>query len=236
MEDFMPELNEFNQLVGDQIENWSPCPCPSKNILSGRYCNLELLNIEKHSKDLFAALLFENNGESWTYLSCGPFEKIAEFNQWIETTTAKSDPILYAVLDKKTQMPIGISGYLRIFPEHGTIEIGHIHFSQKLKKTPLATEAIYLMISHAFDELNYRRLEWKCNSLNEASKNAALRYGFQYEGTFRQMNVFKDRNRDTAWFSILDTEWPKLKIKFEKWLDKSNFDNNGNQLKRLQDY
>ena len=230
----MPEVNEFNQLVGDTVENWSRRSDPSKNKMIGNYCELELLSIEKHSKALFDVLSLNNVGDSWTYLPYGPFDDLDQFNQWIQKTLTSGD-ILYAIIDRKMGETIGISGFLRIFSEHGSIEVGHLHFSSKLKKTPLATEAIFLMMSYVFDELNYRRYEWKCHSLNEPSRNAALRYGFQFEGIFRQCNVFKNRNRDTAWYSILDHEWPALKVKFEKWLDKSNFDQYGNQVKRLQD-
>lgn len=231
---YMPVLNEFNQLVGEIVENQFPYVFPSKPVMRGKYCILEILNIEKHSKALFDSLSHNNLSESWTYLPYGPFDNCDQFNQWIKTAVEKSGDILYAIIDKKNDLPIGIAGFLRIFPEHASIEVGHLHFSSKLKKTPLATEAIYLMMSYVFDELKYRRFEWKCHSLNEPSKNAALRFGFQYEGTFRQSNIFKNRNRDTTWFSIIDSEWPILKMKFEKWLDKNNFDAHGKQIKRLQ--
>lgn len=231
----MTETNEFNQPVGDMVLNWKPCECPSKNLITGKYCILELLDINKHAAELFHAISFENKGESWTYLSCGPFDSIDEFQQWLQNTMNNSDIIFYVILDSKIKKAIGICGYSRINPQHGSIEIGHLHFSKLLKKTPLATEAIYLMTRYIFDDLKYRRYEWKCHSLNKPSRNAALRYGFQFEGIFRQCNVFKNRNRDTAWYSILDHEWPALKMKFEKWLDDSNFNHKGNQIKRLQD-
>lgn len=231
----MPEINEFDQLVGDIVPNWKPCEYPSKNKMIGKYCTLELFDINKHAAALLNAISFENKGESWTYFSYGPFYSIDAFQQWLQDTINRSDTILYAIMDKKSNQAIGIFGYLRMNPEQGSIEVGHLHFSKLLKKTPLATEAIYLLTSYVFDELNYRRYEWKCHSLNEPSRNAALRYGFQFEGIFRQCNVFKNRNRDTAWFSIIDSEWPALKIKFEKWLDDSNFYRDGKQIKRLQD-
>lgn len=231
----MTEVNEFNQMVGDIIENWSPRAYPSKNKMIGKYCVLERLDIAKHAAALFDALCVNNNSESWTYLPYGPFHHKDEFNTWIKKTIEISGDILYAILDIKTNTPIGISGFLRIFPDHGSIEVGHLHFSKALKQTPLATEAIYLMMSFIFDELSYRRLEWKCHSMNEPSKNAARRFGFQFEGIFRQSFVFKNRNRDTAWFSIIDSEWPELKNKFEKWLSDCNFDSSGKQIKKLQD-
>ena len=231
----MSEMNEHNQLIGDVVENWSTRLRPAANSIVGKYCVLELLNSEKHAGQLFEALSLNNNGDSWTYLPYGPFHSVNEFNDWIQNTTEKSGDILYAILDAKTNIPIGISGFLRIFPNHGSIEVGHLHFSNTLKQTPLATEAIYLMMSLVFDALQYRRLEWKCHSMNEPSKNAALRFGFQYEGRFRQSFIFKNRNRDTDWFSIIDSEWPVLKNKFLQWLDDRNFDAAGKQLKRLQE-
>lgn len=231
----MLEINEFNQIVGDIVPNWKPCERPSKNIIIGKYCTLELLAINKHATELFNAISFENKGESWTYLPYGPFYSVDEFQQWLQNTMNDSDTILYAIIDQKSKQAIGVCGYLRINPAHGSIEVGHLHFSKHLKKTPQATEAIYLLTNYIFDELYYRRYEWKCHSLNEPSRHAALRYGFKFEGIFRQCNVFKNRNRDTAWFSILDHEWPALKNKFEKWLDQSNFEPDGNQIMRLQD-
>ncbi|HLB56432.1 MAG TPA: GNAT family protein [Coxiellaceae bacterium] len=231
----MSEINKFNQTIGDIVPNWKSCEYPSKNKMTGKYCSLEILDIEKHASDLFDAISFENKGESWTYLSSGPIFLLEGFQQWLHNKVKNDDTILYVIIDLKSKKPIGIAGYLRIDPTHGTIEVGHLHYSKFLKQTPLATEAMYLMMHYVFEELHYRRYEWKCNSLNEASRNAALRLGFQFEGIFRQCNVFKNHNRDTTWFSILDNEWPALKIKFEKWLDENNFDLNGKQIKRLQD-
>ena len=154
---------------------------------------------------------------------------------WLHLTMAKEqDTLLYAILDSQNHVPVGISGYLRINPEHGVLEVGHLHFSKLLQKTPAATEAMYLMMEYAFGVLNYRRYEWKCNSLNQASKDAALRLGFTYEGTFRQSNVFKNHNRDTSWFSILDHEWPAINKKLRQWLEPCNFDAQGNQKTRLR--
>jgi RimJ/RimL family protein N-acetyltransferase len=226
---FMILKNEFNQIIGNEISEPFPKESPPKVRMHGTYCILEPLDIARHSSLLFDALLQDNDGSSWTYLPYGPFDSCAEFQDWLTSTTSESDTILYAILDSKNQAPIGISGYLRINPEHGVIEVGHLHFSKLLQKTPAATEAMYLMMNYAFETLKYRRYEWKCNSLNQASKDAALRLGFTYEGTFRQSNVYKNRNRDTAWFSILDHEWPNLKKKLEQWLEPSNFDMQGKQ-------
>lgn len=231
----MNEINEFGQPVGFVVENWQPVEMPAKIALQGEHCVLEPLDIEKHSAKLFDILLIDNQGELWTYLPYGPFKQLNEFQHWIKTTSAEKDILLYAVIDIKTQLPIGITGYLRINPTHGVIEVGHLHYSSLLKKTPIATEAMYLMMRYAFNTLGYRRYEWKCHSLNTPSRNAALRLGFQFEGIFRQCNVFKNRNRDTAWFSILNTEWPTLEQKFQRWLSPSNFDQDGKQKLSLKD-
>ncbi|MGB6976792.1 MAG: GNAT family protein [Gammaproteobacteria bacterium] len=203
--------------------------------MKGRYCLLEPLDIDKHAAQLFDSLAIDNKGESWTYLPYGPFSTCDEFRNWLKATTAEIDTVLYAIVDAKTQLPIGICGYLRINPEHGVIEVGDLHYSKLLKKTPTATEAMYLMMYHAFEELKYRRYEWKCNSLNQASRDAAERLGFKFEGIFRQNNIFKGRNRDTAWFSIIDSEWPGIKERLQKWLSPSNFDKNGNQIVTLRE-
>lgn len=220
--------NQFNQTIGYPIENWQSKKIPSKSEMIGSYCTLQLLDINQHAEKLFHSLSIENDGSSWTYLPYGPFETCEDFSIWLQNTSNLADTVLYAILDK-TGLPIGIAGYLRINPEHGVIEIGHLHFSTLLQKTPAATEAMYLMMAYAFDELKYRRYEWKCDSLNQPSRNAAERFGFTFEGIFRQCNVFKDRNRDTAWFSIIDSEWPTIKNKFIKWMHPNNFDYAGNQ-------
>lgn len=232
---YINEQNEFNQPVGQFVDHWQPLHRPVPNILHGEYCILEPMDIDKHATKLLQNLSVDNNGESWTYLPYGPFNSVNEFNHWLKETMLDKDTLLFTALDAKIREPIGIAGYLRINPEHGSIEVGHLHFSKFMKKTPAATEAMYLMMSYIFDELKYRRYEWKCNALNQASRNAALRLGFKFEGIFRQCNVFKSRNRDTAWFSIIDSEWPEIKNKFEKWLSLDNFDSDGNQIARLQD-
>lgn len=231
----MYNKNEFNQLVDIHIENWAPLRRPSKTVIQGQYCMLELLNINKHATNLFDSISTDNQGESWTYLPYGPFYTYPEFEEWLRVTMSDNDTLLYAVLDINTQLPIGIAGYLRINPEHGAIEVGHLHFSKLLKRTPAATEAMYLMMHYTFEELKYRRYEWKCNALNQASRDAALRFGFTFEGIFRQCNVFKNRNRDTAWFSILDKEWPEIRERFKRWLSPNNFDHQGNQRISLRE-
>jgi RimJ/RimL family protein N-acetyltransferase len=231
----MPKKNQFGQMLGNLVENWTFRQRPTQSSIRGQYCILEPIEISKHASKLFDAISIDNQGESWTYLPYGPFDTLSDFVDWLTLTLSENDTLLYAILDVETEQPIGISGYLRITPEHGVIEIGHLHFSKLLKRTPLATEAIYLMIQHAFDELGYRRCEWKCNALNEPSRVAAERFGFKFEGIFRQNFVFKNHNRDTAWFSIIDNEWPVLKEKFQKWLHSSNFDDVGKQILKLSE-
>ena len=199
----------------------------------GRYCRLESLDPAVHGRQLFDAYVRQRVDGDWTYLSYGPFESYAEYGAWLERVYRGDDPLFYAIVDATTDQAVGLASYLRIVPRHGVIEVGHIHYSPLLQKTPSATEAMYLMMVRVFDELGYRRYEWKCDALNAPSRKAALRYGFSYEGTFRQAIVYKGRNRDTAWFSMLDREWAVLKPRYETWLSPDNFDADGRQRRRL---
>ena len=227
--------NKFGQDLGTPVVAWTPRERPTIQIMHGRYCTLTLLNIEKHAPELFAALQFQSDGESWTYLPYGPCDTLDEFKACMFSLEADKDTIFYTILDVQNKLPIGICAYLRINPEQGVIEVGHLHYSKILQKTPAATEAMYLMMRHVFDDLSYRRYEWKCNALNLPSRQAAERLGFQFEGIFRQAMISKGYNRDTAWFSIIDSEWPDLKRRFQKWLDPNNFAQNGQQRMKLQD-
>lgn len=227
--------SESEQTLGFLMPDWHPVHRPHFKVLQGRFCSIEPLSIEKHASKLYENLLLHNHNDSWTYLPYGPFLNFEEFCGLIQMTQSESDTLLYVILNPKGE-PLGVAAYLRINPEHGVIEVGHLHFSKLLQRTPAATEAMFLMMRYIFDDLGYRRYEWKCNSLNKPSINAALRLGFTYEGTFRQHFVFKNRNRDTSWFSIIDREWPEIRNKLMKWLDPSNFDNEGKQRRRLQDF
>jgi RimJ/RimL family protein N-acetyltransferase len=227
--------NEFNQPIGSLVNNWQPAHLPTKTSIFGRWCALEPLEPAKHAENLFYALMKDNKGESWTYLLYGPFHSFSEFQAWLLHLSLGNDPFFYAIIDSATRLPVGMASYLRIVPEHGVIEVGHLHFSNELKQTAAATEAMFLMMRHVFDELGYRRYEWKCNSLNEPSRKAALRLGFNYEGTFRQDRIIKNHNRDTDWFSIIDSEWPQLRRRFELWLNPNNFCADKNQIMRLGD-
>lgn len=229
--------NDFGQEQGFAITNWSTKAKPTPIPLEGTYCILRPISGQTNLQELYESLNFENDGSSWTYLPYGPFASLDEFKSWLITTLAKEiDTQLYTVEKINDPRPIGIIGYLRINPEHGVIEIGHVHFSKLLQKTFAATEAIYLMINHALNDLTYRRCEWKCNSLNQASIKTALRIGFQFEGTFRQTNVFKNKNRDTSWFSIIDSEWQSVAGRLEAWLEPDNANGDGKQRRSLQEF
>lgn len=231
----MTKRNQFDQIIGYPVDNWLPKQKPHKEKMHGNYSILEPLDIDLHTTRLFETLQINNQGETWTYLPYGPFHTANEFRNWLLSVAAEKDTMFFVILQPKTQQPLGLCSYLRINPEHGSIEVGHLHYSKLLQKTPTATEAMFLMMQNAFDKLQYRRYEWKCNALNQASCAAAKRLGFKFEGIFRQSNVFKAHNRDTAWYSIIDSEWPDLKKKFQKWLDPSNFDSDGKQIIKLQD-
>jgi RimJ/RimL family protein N-acetyltransferase len=172
------------------------------------------------------------NGAGWTYLTSGPFANLAEYQAWVEKVSPVADPAFHAIVDLRTQKAVGVAAYMRIEPTHGVVEIGSLRFSPLMQKTPVATEAMYLMMRHAF-ELGYRRYEWKCDSHNAPSRAAAQRFGFSYEGLFRQAMVNRKRNRDTAWFSIIDSEWPALNAAFTEWLAPENFDGAGKQRASL---
>jgi len=207
---------------------------PSKKKLIGKYCFLEPINIRKHSKDLYKNFSLDKKNIIWTYLPYGPFKSHESFKKWLKSFCLNKDPFFYAVYSKKYNQYCGMASYLRITPEHGSIEVGHINYSSILQNTTEGTETMYLMMKNAFEVLGNRRYEWKCNNLNSASKYAAERLGFKFEGIFRQMFIFKGRNRDTAWYSIIDKEWPNYKKKYLSYLKQSNFTKPNRQRKRLK--
>jgi len=206
---------------------------PSKQKLLGQYVILEPLNILKHSNDLFTNFSKDKKNIIWRYLPYGPFNDLNLFQKWMKFQCINKDPFFYSIYSKRLKQDCGMASYLRITPEHGSIEVGHINFSPILQNTVEGTEAMYLMMSNVFDKLKNRRYEWKCDNLNINSKKAAVRLGFKFEGIFRQMNIFKGRNRDTAWFSIIDKEWNKIKSGYDKYLKKNNFDKDFNQKNKL---
>jgi RimJ/RimL family protein N-acetyltransferase len=199
--------------------------------MTGTHCRLERLAV-RHAAALFAADALDETGESWTYLPYGPFPDVDAYTAWVAVVAASEDPLFFAILDAAGS-PVGVASYLRVSPDAGSIEVGHLHYSPLLQRTPAATEAMYLMMRRVFDELGYRRYEWKCNALNAASMRAAERLGFTYEGTFRNSMVVKGRNRDTAWFSVVGQDWPVVRAGFTAWLDPGNRDAAGCQRRSL---
>src|SRR5258708_5381799 len=210
--------------------NWRPVSLPLREPMYGRTVMLEPLDSKLHAADLWIAV--QGHDEVWTWLFDGPYATFADFTLDIAEKQSAKDRIFYAIIPAATGTAAGYASFMRMEPAHGVIEVGNIMLSPALQRTTAATEAMYLMASHIFD-LGYRRYEWKCNAENLPSRRAALRYGFTFEGVFRQHLVVKGRNRDTAWFSMLDHEWPARKAAFEAWLDSSNFDARGLQLKGL---
>ena len=228
-------FNEHGQPVGFDLPGWDPPPFPPHEALGGRYARLEPLTTAKHARDVFEAQADDPGNERWTYSFSGPFADLAAYEAWMTEAQSSRDPQHYAIVDVASERAVGTASYLRIDPRHGVIEVGHIYFSPRLARTRAATEAIYLFIARAF-ELGYRRFEWKCDSCNLPSRAAATRFGFTYEGTFRQAIVNKGRNRDTTWFAIIDGDWNRgLKTAFEHWLDPANFGADGKQKSKLSD-
>ena len=225
----MPEiLNELGQPVGAPLPGWTPPPVPPRQAIDGIFCRLEPLDAGRHAKSLFEANALDREGRNWTYLSTGPFSSFESYVAWLTESAAGSDPLFFAILDKASERAVGVASYMRIDPRNGSIEVGHLNFSPLLQRRPAATEAMYLMMKNAFT-LGYRRYEWKANALNAPSRRAAQRFGFSYEGIFRQATVVKGRNRDTAWYAAIDEEWPALDSAYSRWLDPSNFDGDGRQ-------
>ena len=224
--------NEFGLTIGFEINDWKGAGSPDSRILQGQYCRCEPLSLYKHSEQLFDAWQRDTENRIWVYLPYGPFETLEDCQQWMNQDCFTGDPFFYAIVDNQTGLASGVASYLRIKPDAGSIEVGHINYSPALQKTCAATEAMYLMMKNTFD-MGYRRYEWKCNALNQKSCDAAKRLGFTFEGIFRQATVVKGRNRDTAWFSILDREWPAVSMAYETWLSADNFDHNNVQKQSL---
>jgi RimJ/RimL family protein N-acetyltransferase len=197
---------------------------------------LEPLQPRVHAADLYRAYIQDHEHRVWTYLPYGPFDTFEDYRSWLEADCSGEDPLFHVVIDLKTSQASGVASYLNIKPAVGVIEVGHINFAPQLQRTPAASEAMFLMMRRAFDELGYRRYEWKCDALNAASRRAAERLGFRFEGIFRQATIYKGRNRDTAWYAIIDPQWPALKKAFEGWLEAANFDAQGRQRRRLADF
>ncbi|MHB1286075.1 MAG: GNAT family N-acetyltransferase [Leptospirales bacterium] len=227
-----PTHNHLGQPVGFPVHDWHPPASPARAPLSGRYCRIEPLETGLHAESLFAANALDTEGRLWTYLPYGPFENMESYRLWSDQASRQSDPLYFAIVDQASKKAVGVAAFLRVDPKNGSIEVGGICYSPLLQRTIAATEAMFLMMEYAFF-LGFRRYEWKCNALNAASRASAVRLGFQFEGIFRQATVVKGRNRDTAWYSILDHEWPEMRARFLEWLDPLNFDGTGQQRTRL---
>lgn len=205
----------------------NPAKTPDRVRLEGRFVTIAPLDPTAHAESLYSGT--RENGELWRYLWDGPFPDRTSLEANLRQKAVSEDPLFFAILDNRASLAVGHCSYLRITPAHRVIEIGSILFTPSLQRTAGATEAMYLMARHAFEDLGYRRYEWKCDSRNAPSRRAALRLGFQFEGIFRQHMIVKGENRDTAWFAMLDCDWPARKANFERWLDPANFDAAGNQ-------
>ena len=228
-----PRTNAFQQPIGPALPGWTPRPRPPLEPAIGRYCRLEPLSAERHAADLYHAFSQAPDGSDWTYMGIGPFADEAQYRAFAESVQAGQDPMHHAIIDLATGRAIGTLALMRIDPANGVIEVGFVCYSRQLKRTRIATEAQFLLMRRAFDELGYRRYEWKCDSLNAPSRAAARRLGFTFEGVFRQATVYKGRSRDTAWFSIIDSEWPARRAAYERWLSPDNFDADGKQRQGL---
>ncbi|SEM59453.1 Protein N-acetyltransferase, RimJ/RimL family [Roseovarius tolerans] len=216
--------------LGPKLVDWRPPPAPGGTPLVGRYARLDRLDADRHAGDLHRAM--SGDASLWDYMPYGPFSSASQYHRWAREAAAGTDPLFYAITDLDAGQVCGVASYLRIKPNAGSIEAGHINLAPALQRTRAATEAFYLMMDWAFGA-GYRRFEWKCDALNMPSRRAAQRLGLSYEGTFRQATVVKGRNRDTAWFATIDTEWPALKEAFGFWLGPANFDAEGRQRERL---
>ena len=214
--------------LGPVLPDWKPASTPARVPLVGLRARLEPLDVESHAVSLHAANAEDSAGRMWTYLPYGPFAGATAYAEWVRSQQTSCDPIFFAIVEASTGQACGVAAYLRIDPNNGCIEIGHLAFAPRLQRTPAATEALFLMLDHAFAQ-GYRRVEWKCNALNAPSRRAAQRLGFRFEGLFRQAAVVKGRNRDTAWYAMLDREWTTLRLAYVQWLGAANFDAHGQQ-------
>jgi len=227
-------LNPLGQPIGPSVAGWKPPSILPREPMEGRFCRVEPLDPARHVESLWEVFSRDTEGRIWTYFPYGPFDSPDRYKTWVNEFCTGKDPMFHAILDRVSGKALGTASYSRIDSVHGTIEVGHVTYSPLLQRTPAATEAMYLMMRRVF-ELGYRRYEWKCDSLNAKSRAAAKRLGFTFEGIFRQATVYKGRSRDTAWFSVIDSDWPMLKSALERWLDPANFDAAGKQKMRLSE-
>jgi RimJ/RimL family protein N-acetyltransferase len=225
--------NAYGQPIGPALKAWRERRRPERTAIDGRYCRVEPIDLERHAIALFAAYMQAPDERDWTYLFSERPQSISLFREYVAKLASSNDPLHYAIVERAHDRAVGTAALLRIEPLHGVIEVGNIGYSPLLKHTPAGTEAMYLLMRRVFDELGYRRYEWKCDSLNTPSCAAAKRYGFVLEGIFRNAVVYKNRSRDTAWFAIIDSEWPRIRTAFQMWLDPANFDAAGRQRRAL---
>lgn len=226
--------NELGQPVGPPLPQWKGVERPPRAAMNGRYCRVEPIDPARHADELYRANALDASRRGYTYLMSGPFDSCDAYRHWMKTSCLGDDPLFHAIVDAGSGKAAGVAAYMRIDPKNGAIEVGNINYSPLLQRKRAATEAMYLMMKRVF-EMGYRRYEWKCDSLNAPSRAAAQRLGFSYEGIFRQAVVYKGRSRDTAWYAIVDGEWPALERAFLRWLDPANFDGQGNQRARLSE-
>ena len=227
-------VNEYGQIIGESVVGHTSGKLPAIDFLEGRYARIEALSVEKHAEDLLAVYGPDTPRDMWTYLFQEPVADREELVSLLNQMLARQDRFFYAILDRETGKALGTFSLMRIDQANRTIEVGAVTFSPALKQTRMGTEAHYLLARYVFEELNYRRYEWKCDALNLPSRKAAERLGFVYEGTFRQAVIYKGRTRDTDWLSMIDKDWPQVRARLEAWLRPENFDKNGQQIKSLR--
>jgi len=231
----MEGFNSAGQPIGPAVPGWTARPRPPRTPMAGRYVSVEPLSLQKHAGSLFRAYQEAPDARHWTYLSVERPETEAAFEDYVRRLSESADPLHHAIVDGASNRALGTAALMRIEPAHGVMEVGSIAFAPALQRTRAATEAMFLMMRRVFDELGYRRYEWKCDSLNAPSRAAAVRYGFTFEGIFRKAIIYKGRSRDTAWYAITDEEWPRIGAALEAWLAPENFERDGRQRRRLQD-
>ena len=229
-------VNEYGQMIGESVVGHTSGKLPAINFLEGRYARIEALSVEKHAEDLLAVYGPDTPREMWTYLFQEPVANREELVSLLNQMLSRQDRFFYAILDRETGKVLGTFSLMRIDQNNRVVEVGTVIFSPELRGTRIGTEAQYLLARYVFEELNYRRYEWKCDALNLPSRRAAERLGFVYEGTFRQAVVYKGRTRDTDWLSMIDKDWPQVKNRLEAWLVPENFDKNGQQYKSLRGF
>jgi len=234
-EECMPEINLYGQTVGDAVPGWEGAGPLPVTPLSGRACRLEALNADRHSDDLFLAWQRADDARDWTWLGAARPDTRQATWRWVEDKVTDDTLIPWAVIDLVSGRAVGVVCFMRIDRPNGVVEIGHVTWSPLIKRTLMSTEAQWLLLNAAF-AAGYRRVEWKCDSLNAASRAAAERLGFTYEGRFRQAMVRNGRNRDTDWFSLLDREWPRINAALTRWMAVDNFDAQGRQIQRLGEF